>query len=100
MLMAFDFSGTIEQDEYDRCQSMTGIGALDPGAISNPDFDSGPWSCAGYDGSIYDDIADLFCRCVGSIRAVAARRAGGRNDGKHDDAQCGIVAAHPGAWGL
>jgi RHS repeat-associated protein len=59
--MDLDFSGTIEQDEYDRCQSGTGIAALDAGAISDPDFDSGPWSCAGYDGSIYDDIADLLC---------------------------------------
>ncbi len=61
VLMDFDFSGTIEQDEYDRCQSGTGIAALDAGAISDPDFDDGPWSAAGYDGYIYDDTADLSC---------------------------------------
>jgi RHS repeat-associated protein len=61
VLMDLDFSGVIEQDEYDRCQSMTGIGALDPGAISDPDFDAGPWNPVGFDGYVYDDVADMSC---------------------------------------
>lgn len=61
VLMDLDFSGVIEQDEYDAYQNDPYEAALDAGAISDPDFNDGPWSAAGYDGYIYDDLADLSC---------------------------------------
>jgi RHS repeat-associated protein len=64
VLVDLNVSGVIEQDEYDVYQNDPYdpyVSALDAGAISNPDFDSGPWSCTGYDGYVYDDIADLSC---------------------------------------
>ncbi|MBX3365483.1 MAG: hypothetical protein KF866_12065 [Phycisphaeraceae bacterium] len=59
VLMDLDFSGTIEQDEYDAIQNNPDRAALPAGRISDADFASGPWSPIGYDGYVYDDAADM-----------------------------------------
>ncbi|MBX3364912.1 MAG: DUF2778 domain-containing protein [Phycisphaeraceae bacterium] len=59
VLMDFDFSGTIEQDEYDAIQNNPDRAALPAGRMSDADFASGPWNPIGYDGYVYDDAADM-----------------------------------------
>ncbi len=55
LLVDVDFSGDLDAGEVARCEWRSNTAALDAGAISRPDVDTGPWSCAGYHGSISDD---------------------------------------------